>query len=299
MRIFPATFALSVLINVAALHSVSYVATVEKNHVLRELEDAQKNKQGELQFEFVEAPAGAKVPKPEKAKKISNRDTANQDQTFEKTKAQESPKTKSAGPADQLEQIRGEGGKPVVAKPAQQASEEKIAQPAQEAKSEDKPGTEDDMMMPPQKESPKMSATPEEIPAPVEAPQDKITTHEMSKSASSGAKLYGLTSFEATGSGMGEYMKSMKEKIWLAWFPYIAFKYPQDFVGASAVISFTLNKTGEVKLIKIVEMKGTPLFATFCMEAIQRAGNFGKLSDEILALIGKDDLEIRFGFHYR
>ena len=127
---------------------------------------------------------------------------------------------------------------------------------------------------------------------------DHITTQEISRTASMGVKLYGLTSFEATGSGMGVYMKNLKEKIWLAWFPYLAFKYPTDFKTADAVISFTLNKEGEIKIVKVLESNGSPLFATFCVESVQRAGNFGKLPQEILDLIGKDELEIRFGFHY-
>lgn len=128
---------------------------------------------------------------------------------------------------------------------------------------------------------------------------DKITTQEMSKIKSPGAQLFGQTSFEATGSGMGEYMKNLKERIWLAWFPYLAYQYPQDFRGADVIVSFTLDPKGQVKIVQLVDSVGSPVFASYCMEAVQRASGFGPVPREILELIGKDELEIKFGFHYR
>ena len=116
---------------------------------------------------------------------------------------------------------------------------------------------------------------------------------------SGGAQLYGMVSFEATGSGMGVYMKNLKEKIWMSWFPYLAFHYPTDFRGSRAVVSFTLGAKGELKKIKIVEREGSPAFATYCLEAVKKVGGFGDLPKEILALLGKDELEIKFGFNYR
>ena len=129
--------------------------------------------------------------------------------------------------------------------------------------------------------------------------QDKITTQESGKMKSAGAQLQGMTSFEATGSGMGEYMKNMKERIWLAWFPYLAYKYPMDARGADTVLSVVLSAKGEVKIVRLLESDGNELFSAFCMEAVQRAGGFGPLPQEILALLGKEELEIKFGFHYR
>src|SRR6185295_4551867 len=99
--------------------------------------------------------------------------------------------------------------------------------------------------------------------------RDRITTQEMSRNRSHGAQLYGVTSFEATGSGMGVYIKNMKEKIWLAWFPYLAVHYPKDFKSADVLVSFMLNAKGEVRIVRILESKGSPLFSAFCMEAVQ------------------------------
>lgn len=139
-----------------------------------------------------------------------------------------------------------------------------------------------------------------EIAEPVQAltGQDRITTTEISKVKPQGAQLYGTTSFEATGSGMGVYMKNLKEKIWLAWFPYLVVHYPKDFKSADAVVNFKLNAKGEVKIVELVESKGSPLFAAFCVESIERAGSFGPLPQEILDLVGKDELEIKFAFYY-
>ena len=101
------------------------------------------------------------------------------------------------------------------------------------------------------------------------------------------------------GSDMGIYMKNVKERIWLAWFPYLAFQYPTDFQAADAVVSFTIDPKGEVKTVKVTSSYGSPVFSTFCTEAVQRASGFGPVPKEILAILGKDELEIRFAFHYR
>ena len=149
-----------------------------------------------------------------------------------------------------------------------------------------------------QKPSPHISASPPRQAVEGLTGRDRITTSEVSKSRSHGAQLYGVTSFEATGSGMGVYIKNMKEKIWLAWFPYLMVHYPKDFKTADALVSFKLNAKGEVKIVQILESTGSPLFSAFCMESVQRASPFGPLPQEILDLTGKDELEIKFAFHY-
>ena len=127
---------------------------------------------------------------------------------------------------------------------------------------------------------------------------DRITTPATSRAKSHGAQIHGAASFEATGSGMGAYVKNMKEKVWLSWFPYLAFHYPMDFRAADAVIEFTLNAGGEIRTVNVAKSEGSPLFAAFCVEAVQRAGPFGPLPREVLDLTGKDQIEVKFEFHY-
>ena len=91
----------------------------------------------------------------------------------------------------------------------------------------------------------------------------------------------------------------LKEKIWFAWYPYIAFQYPRDFQPADALLSFTLDAKGEVKRVEVISSEGDGLFTTFCLRAVQEASGFGPLPEEIKALIGKEELELKFGFHYR
>ncbi len=174
--------------------------------------------------------------------------------------------------------------------------------PRQEKPDSGNPRSGDSEIQAPQKsaESQESSSAQEASPfLPGQSGRDKITTQEMARTASLGALFKGDVSFEATGSGMGEYMKNLKEKIWLAWFPPIAFKYPSEFCGADAVIKFTLNRKGEVKILRVVSDGGNAFFSAYCMEAIQRVPSFGPLPEEILALLGKDELEIDFAFHYR
>ena len=93
-------------------------------------------------------------------------------------------------------------------------------------------------------------------------------------------------------------MRNMKERIWLAWFPYLAFHYPKDFRAAKAVISFRLSSDGRLMSVDVVESEGGDVFSAFCVEAIQRAAPFGNLPDEVMDLTGKDELDVQFGFNF-
>lgn len=271
-------------------------------------------KREKLEFEFIEAPKKTHPKAPKKSvKKISDRDALNQDLTKNKSKAEELPAIKNVELADQLAQRQFQPPKsPALESEPQPAVKKSESAPEKEIDhTEKKPESEEMLNAKPPEETltPRAAAEiPENIlPKPqseAQPPiqgltgQDKITTQEMARHKSSGAKLDGLTSFEATGSGMGVYMKNLKEKIWLAWYPYLAFKYPQDYRGASALVSILLDKKGDVKIVRVLEERGSPVFAAFCMESIQRASGFGALPEEILALVGKDELELKFRFRY-
>ena len=242
-----------------------------------------------IQLDFVEAPPTPAEEKPKKTLKVAARDSKASDLT-QGPKKDSSPKIQ-AGQSDQLSQ------RPSKGTPVPPASAVSPSQPTPEdlLPSFKKPNA------PYAPTTPKPKASGPETPKGPDAwmpGKGKILTQEMAKAKSKGAKFYGVTSFEATGSGMGVYMERLKEKIWTHWFPYVAFKFPRDFRGADAVIRFKLDASGKVLSARVVESKGTPLFAVFCMEAVERAGNFGTLPKEILVLTGKEELEINFGFHY-
>ncbi len=249
---------------------------------------AKKNGQG-LDIQFVETPAQSAALAPKEAKRISDKDAINRDDNPVEAPPAQSPSAEQQGPTDQLAQQRLSGPQ----HPGQAAREPSPERQVHQA-------TMSELSTPDLERINSPSEFSEAKPAIAATPVgDKITTQEMSRQKSPGAGVFGTTSFEATGSGMGAYMKNLKEKIWLAWFPYLAFKYPMDPQGADAVISFTLNKKGDVVIVRVVEKYGSDLFADFCMEAVQRAGNFGPVPEDILALVGKDEVEIKFGFHYR
>jgi hypothetical protein len=272
--------AASALINALLLHTLERTAVRYETSAaaLQAKASAKKAAEngGPIAFEYVEAPKAPPKRHAAKTSRISERDAVNQGRAENQAAAEGAPLAK-AGPTNQLAQKKGNASPALPASPevrpqsAQGPSPPQRAQKAQEARPAAKPGE----------------------------GSDRITTDEMSRLRSRGARLEGLTSFEATGSGMGVYMKNLKEKIWLAWFPYLITRYPADFKTADAVVSFTLNARGEVKIVELIDSKGSALFAAFCMEAIQRAGSFGPLPPEILALVGKDELEIKFAFHYK
>ncbi len=299
-------FTISLAIHGLSLFSLDRVMSLDSQRLSEARHPLRQQPQGSIQFEFIEAAPQVSLSKPpEDAKKISDRDALNQDSIQDKSIAQILPSTSVQGLSDQLVQRQGSATQvPAPKIEPEKAVEATSERPTEENKKEasivqiPSPDTEkiESKMPPPREPKPLIEPKPERMGS---QGQDKIIAQEMSKVKSNAAALFGVTSFEATGSGMGAYMKNLKEKIWLSWFPYLAFQYPQDFRGADVVISFTLNAKGEVKILKVIESRGSKLFASYCMEAIQKVPSFGPVPEEILVLIGKDELEIRFGFHYR
>jgi outer membrane biosynthesis protein TonB len=293
-----------------------------KKMKIAQKEKMRRDKENEpMAFEFVDAPKIPAPPAREKTKRISDRDAQSQDMIpAPKPVDGGDPAIKNIGIANELAQRQGNGAAP---RPQQEPSPLRMAQapmqpmpappeaPKEPAKTNPQAAADaaetvlaspapPQPVMPQSAQSPQ-TASPMVPPVAKSSPgSDKITTEEMARSKSVGAQLFGITSFQATGSGMGVYMKNLKEKIWLAWYPYLAFKYPQDFKGADAVVSFSINAEGKLTMVKTDSLNGSPIFAAFCVDAVQRAApGFGPVPPEILALIGKDQLEIKFGFHYR
>ena len=277
---------------------------------------------GVFPIEYVEAPALVKPQKPVKARRVSDRDSVLRDSSRSVDRTASSPKIEKKGPSDQLAQARP---KP-VATPVQASAPQKAAQamdaappasepkPKQPQKVAEDPGAiapeEPSIQAPQQEKSPQaQQSSKAQAPSPAQEPRsgkkeasgvDRIIAQAMTRSKSAGgARLSGTTSFDAMGSDVGIYMKNLKEKIWLAWYPYLAFQYPNDFRAADALLQITLSPEGEVKQVKVLSSYGSPVFTTFCAEAIQRASGFGPIPKEILALLGKEVLEIQFAFHYR
>jgi outer membrane biosynthesis protein TonB len=285
-----------------------------QNEMIRFEKAAELRQKERLSLEFVEAPSKAKPQKPRKpTRKISDRDAVNQDLIKNKPATDSTPRVKTPGVSDQLAQNQGSAVqpasvlskpapaiKPVVAEPEEKPLAEKQAAPGEDILSRPAPAENrpEEAKTEPRKEA---EAKPESMPQPPiqGAPgMDRIIAQETAKTKSGGAQMYGFTSFAATGSGMGVYMKSLKEKIWFKWYPYLAFNYPQDYRGADAIVRVLLDKKGEVKEIGVLESRGSELFAAFCMDAIKKASGFGALPEEILALLGKEDLELKFRFRY-
>ncbi len=275
---------------------------------------APSERANELNFEFIEAPPKTRPDYPEKTSKISDRDSLNQNlKPNPEADRKEAPAIPMTGRGDQLAQKRlsaeEQASVAEAAREAQAAQEAQVeTQPAEDAAL---PGEDGLLVVPVGVPEPEKKAQPEREASPAAAAaamnpvtdpgltgKDKIDTGEMAKAPSKGARLEGMTSFEATGSGMGAYMKNLKEKVWLKWYPYLFSKFPMDFRTADAVLCFTLDKEGRVRMIRIAEFTGSELFASFSMDAVQKASPFGPLPEEVLAIVGKDELEIFFSFRY-
>ncbi len=314
-----ASLALSLAVNTAIFHTIDqsfHPNKQEAKKIEQKMVQLQKNtRHNKLEFTFVEAPPQKILSKPSpQAKHIAAHDAVNQDLAKIKPIVDGDPSIKNQAIMDQLRQMQASAvpSPPTPASQAVQASQAAPEHKATPEKESTKAETPSDIpsIVKPIEETKKVEEKPSEA-KPEQTPQkaqaaspgstggDRITTQEFSRSKSSGAKIYGMTSFEATGSGMGVYMKNLKEKIWAVWFPNVSFKYPQDFHTADVVIGFVLDSKGDVKILQVLEDGGNPTFAGYCLDSIQKAGNFGPLSQEIIALLGKEELEIKFAFHYR
>ena len=326
----------SLAVHGSLFYSVDHALTLYQTQAIREQKRAERGKESPIQLQFVETPRVPASKKPVHAKRISDRDALAQDLSASKIQTEAPPSTALQGVADQLAQRQSSFSQApspqVEPKKAVQAQKEETEKQEVEKKNDKNVTASSQLLSPDEKVKPSdLSAQITAVRPPEDAedprlqvrnavrkdPQeavpaakqraevrglggaDKITTQEMSRVKSPGAQLFGQTSFEATGSGMGAYMKNLKEKIWLAWFPYLAYQYPQDFRGADVVVNLTLDSQGKVRIVQLVDSIGSPVFAVYCVEAVQRASGFGPVPREILELIGKDELELKFGFHYR
>lgn len=308
------TFGASLLINAAILGSFEH-ATTQYDQLLATEKQKQEivEKLGGLEFEFVEAPQKAQPQKPIKTKKISDRDSVAQNPEPSQVVAQETaPKSGALGPSDQLEQKRmipsqmpvSESRPSPEVKPTpepEQKQKAELSQQQQPAEKDaivekaQKPEDSEQIMKQPSKFAPNQTPV-----APIKGltGSDRITTQAVSRTQSRGVQLSGETSFEAMGSDMGVYFKNMKERIWMAWFPYLSIHYPKDFRSADVLVRFYLSPAGEVVRVETLNYKGSPLFAAFCMEAVKKAGPYGPVPPDVLALLGQDELEVKFGFHF-
>lgn len=316
MRVEVTTFAVSLAINAWVVGGFDRAIDHYNKEVSKELKRIeQKDDLDALEFQYIESPPKTTSDKPLDPHKVSDRDSIAQDGTLDKALAtrKDAPFIETRAQSDQLEQQRAvpHAAPQAASRPMeerlpsmQQTEEPKKEEPrpaadlATDVVSETKDAVQAQMTSVKQDPSKASPASEPQAPKQGLTGRDRITTQAFSRQASHGAQIYGVTSYEAMGTTMGAYMKNLKERIWLTWFPYLAFHYPKDFRSADAVIEFTLDRTGQVKAVKIAEFKGSPLFASFCVEAVQRASPFGNIPQEVLDLMGRDDLEIRFAFHY-
>jgi len=319
MRAEIAAFAASIFINMTAFATLDQgVFRFEHSLDLQKeaaRQAAVKSGGSSTQFDFVEVPPVTSMREPLKNNKVAAHDAVARDASRTMDAPREAgPKMEKIGPADQLEQHRAESmsskgspaSTPSIQTPPSPPQKSEAEQPQSAPKnaqslSEEAPDPSAMTLQTPSAPKPPTIASPASKPSPSvqgQAVRDRIDTPAVSRARSHGAQVYGMTSFDATGSGMGKYMKNLKERIWLAWFPYLSFHYPKDFKSADAVIRFTLDREGQVRNVQVASLEGSPLFAAFCMEAVQRASPFGPPPAEVLDLIGRDELDVQFVFHF-
>src|SRR3989338_4354853 len=88
---------ISLVAHGAVFFSVDHSLSFNQAHAVREQQRIRREKEGPLQFEFVETPRAISSKKPARAKKISDRDALNQDRLKDKIQTAGRPHTQLQG----------------------------------------------------------------------------------------------------------------------------------------------------------------------------------------------------------
>ena len=85
----------------------------------------------------------------------------------------------------------------------------------------------------------------------------------------------GRDAFDAKGSHIGKYIRSMRDKIGLRFNQMVFFHYKANAIGESRVnIAFYIHEDGKVSHIQKENVRGDPLFAEYCETVIMNAQPF-------------------------
>jgi outer membrane biosynthesis protein TonB len=173
---------------------------------------------------------------------------------------------------------------------------------------------------------PQPSAAPQETPAPSAAPQPTLQPAPISaaeqfamltarptpavKPSSAAASAYraykdrtrisgritnrGVSSVNALGTPLGRYMKFLLDAVGSRWYTYLDRRIDLISIGTTRVV-FTVDRSGEVKNLKVVENTANEALANVCIQSIQEA-QLPPMPDDLAATLPAEGLDMDIPF---
>jgi len=113
-----------------------------------------------------------------------------------------------------------------------------------------------------------------------------------------GVERFGDVTFNARKHELGAYIRTLKHRIWLKWFPMVEFKYNSLAITSKTAVGFKVQPDGSLGDIQIVEHRGDEYLKAIATSAVSEAAPFDPLPEGFESLDGEDTLDIVFTFHY-
>ena len=109
----------------------------------------------------------------------------------------------------------------------------------------------------------------------------------------------GRDAFDAKGSDLGKYLKTMRDKIGLHFYKMVFFHYRTNYIfGSRAKASFMIEPAGSLSELKVKLVEGDPMFADYCETVIRNAEPFAPLHKGLAPYLEDGALKIDFLFGY-
>ncbi len=135
--------------------------------------------------------------------------------------------------------------------------------------------------------APQASATPEQV---------RSTYHPMTqqKRMSGGISNRGQTAFNTVGTPLGKYQKVLYDAIGSRWYNYV--QQQNDLVSiGSAKLVFSVDRSGHVKNIKIVQNTSNESFANVCLRSILEV-QLPPIPEDVASTLPSQGLEEEMSF---
>jgi hypothetical protein len=104
----------------------------------------------------------------------------------------------------------------------------------------------------------------------------------------------GLSSVNALGTPLGRYMKFLVDAIGSRWYAFLDRQMDLISIGTTRVV-FTVDRSGQVKNLKVVENTANEALANVCIQSIQEA-QLPPMSDDLAATLPAEGLDMDIPF---
>jgi outer membrane biosynthesis protein TonB len=104
----------------------------------------------------------------------------------------------------------------------------------------------------------------------------------------------GVSSVNALGTPLGRYMKFLLDAVGSRWYTYLDQRIDLISIGTTRVV-FTVDRSGEVKNLKVVENTANEALANVCIQSIQEA-QLPPMPDDLAATLPAEGLDMDIPF---